>query len=598
MRKAWNLVAALLAAILVLTFLDRFVLARLLFERTGLPFLFALIEALAIVGAGAFARRLRGDAALNFVVGYPIFGTVCFLVGLLHVSAATMLPIVVLFAVAGGFVIVRFGALAAGRSGNGASAEEQVAEGGTRGLESSPDRAEHQFAALAIAIVLIAGFVAAQAPPSSLDELAYHLAIPHTWAVEGRAIALPLISHSYFPLGIESADLPLLSALGPFAGGTASHFLHLIAAMATIVIAWRSTNRSLLLTAAIATTPALALTAGWSLVDWPLLGIFLVLADALRREEDDATIAAALAAGLLTKYTFIPFAIVMLLVARRVRGVLPGVIAGSVFFVRNLVLTGNPVAPFFSANAPDVSGYRSLVLASYLFDGRFIDESLGASLLSSAVFVAGALGIACLILGAALFVLAPSARILVPFFAVAATRASEAVGRFRLLRVALAVAIAVQLMLVAYFVDRTQPFALISAKWSDEEYLSNVRSSYAAIAWINTRMPPRSRTLVVGLNETYWFASPVRGGGNFDGPRLSAYLDAATPEALRLRLAHDGITHVAVFTTPPPTAVAQKLAERQTQLSKPAQRSLAQMLDMYASSISAHPSVTLFTLKQ
>jgi hypothetical protein len=39
------------------------------------------------------------------------------------------------------------------------------------------------------------------------------------------------------------------------------------------------------------------------------------------------------------------------------------------------------------------------------------------------------------------------------------------------------------------------------------------------------------------------------------------------------------------------------VAERQTQLTKSAQRSLAQMLDRYASNVSAHPSVTLFTLK-
>jgi hypothetical protein len=152
-------------------------------------------------------------------------------------------------------------------------------------------------------------------------------------------------------------------------------------------------------------------------------------------------------------------------------------------------------------------------------------------------------------------------------------------------------------MIVGYFVDRTELFSTISGKWSDELYLANARSSYPAIAWVNSAVPDNSRTLVVGLNETYWFARPVRGGGNFDGPRVSAYLDAPTPEALRVRLSRDGITHVAIFTTTPTTAVPQKIAERQTLLTPSAQRSLAQFLDRYASNVTAHGTVTLFTLK-
>lgn len=594
--RMWTVVALLLTVIFVATFLDRFVLIRLLASRIGLSLTFAIVEAVAVVGAGALVRRFRRDSAVNFVVGYPILGTVCFLVGLLRVSAATMLPVVLLFAVAGGYAIYRH-CVGGSEVGGRGSEDAAIPRPTTEHRPPTSKRLLEAFSLIAIAVVLISGFVAAQAPPASLDELAYHLAVPHTWVTEGRAIDLPLISQSYFPLGIESADLPLVGLLGPFGGGTASHFLHLLAALATIVVVYRATDRNLLLTAAIITTPALALTAGWSLVDWPLLGIFVVLADALRRDEDGPTIAAAIAAGLLTKYTFVPFAIVMLIVARRVRGVWPGIAAGSVFFIRNLVLTGNPVAPFFSANAPRVTEYRALVLASYIFDGRFIDESLGASLLSAAVFTAGGIGLAALAVAVVLFVLAPSARILVPFFSIAATRAADAVAGSRLLRVALVIAVAAQLMLVGYFTDRTQLFSTMSGKWSDDEYLANARSTYPGVAWVNTVLPAASRTLVVGVNETYWFSHPVRGGGNFDGPRVSSYLEVPTPEALRARLAHDGITHVAVFAAAPPTAVAQKVAERQTQLTKSAQRSLAQMLDRYASNVSAHPSVTLFTLK-
>jgi hypothetical protein len=605
MRRVWAIVALVVAAISVITLADRFVLIELLAQRVGEPLVLAFAEALAIAGAGCLARRLRPDLVLNFVVGYPLFGTLCFLVGLFRVAVWTMLPLVAILAITGTYSIIRearsrerdSGAHAPGAQALSQSGSREKRPAESRGSRASlSDRVLRDFSLIAVAVVLAGGFIAAQAPPASLDELAYHLAVPHSWAVEGRAIDLPLISHSYFPLGIESADLPLLATLGAFGGGIASHFLHLIAALATTILAWRASRHNLLLTAAIVTTPALALTAGWSLVDWPLLGVFLALASALT-DDDDVTTAGAIAAGLLTKYTFIPFAIVALVVTRKHRGVLTGAIAGSVFFIRNLVLTGNPVAPFFSANAPHVASYRQLVLASYIFDGRFIDESLGASVMSAALFSTTALGIAALVMAALLFALAPSVRILVPFFGVAATRASEAVENRRLLRAILIVAIVAQIMIVGYFVDRTELFSTMSGKWSDDEYLANARASYPAVSWVNTAVPQNSRTLVVGLNETYWFARPVRGGGNFDGPRVSAYLDAPTPEALRVRLSRDGITHVAVFTTPPPTAVAQKVAERQTVLSASAQRSLAQFLDRYASNVTAHGNVTLFALK-
>src|SRR5512140_848094 len=105
MRRVWKLLALLLTVIFTATFLDQFVLVRLLAERIGLPLLFALIEGIAMVGAGAFVRRFRTETAINFIVGYPIFGAVCFLVGLVRISSPTMLPVVLLFAAAGGYAI-------------------------------------------------------------------------------------------------------------------------------------------------------------------------------------------------------------------------------------------------------------------------------------------------------------------------------------------------------------------------------------------------------------------------------------------------------------------------------------------------------------
>jgi hypothetical protein len=492
---------------------------------------------------------MRGDAVLDFVIGYPIFGALCFLVGLLRINTATMLPLVVIFAIAGVYSLWR----------------QRVK------LDAIPPVA---------IVILVLGFVAAQAPPSTLDELAYHLAVPHAWVAEGRAIDLPLISHSYFPLGIESADLPLLTFLGPLSGGIASHMLHLIAAIATTMLIHRRTRDSLL-TAAIVATPALALTAGWSLVDWPLLGICFALID-----DDDP--APAVAAGLLTKYTFLPFAIIVLAVRRRWRGLAPAIAAGSIFFIRNLILAHNPVAPFFGIDAPHVSAFRELTLGSYVFDGRFIDESLGASLLASLLACGGLLPLALIAAGIALWMLAPSARLLIPYFAAAASHAKPA---WRPLRVILAIAVGAQLFLAVFFIDRSELFTLLSGKASDAEFLMKARPSMQDVAFIDAGVPRAGRVLVVGLNETYWFASHVRGGGNFDGPRVSRYLETPAPEALRAKLARDGITHLAIVSAP------QRSEERQTLLTPAAQRSLAQLLDRYAVNVTAKGDVTLFALR-
>src|SRR5207253_3900223 len=215
--------------------------------------------------------------------------------------------------------------------------------------------------------------------------------------------------------------------------------------------------------------------------------------------------------------------------------------------------------------APHVAHYRAgAFLSDSVWDGRFIDESLGASLFMACTMTAGMLPWILIAAGALLFLLAPSARLLVPFFAIPAARALPPT---RPIRVLLAVAIVMQLFLVAFFTDRTQAFALLSGRLDEKQYLAEMRPSTATVASLDAVLPPDSRTLLIGLNETFWFQHRVRGGGNFDGPRISAYLDAGNSDALYARLRRDGITHVAGFATPPPTAVETKVEERETILS-------------------------------
>jgi hypothetical protein len=124
-----------------------------------------------------------------------------------------------------------------------------------------------------------------------------------------------------------------------------------------------------------------------------------------------------------------------------------------------------------------------------------------------------------------------------------------------------------------------------------------MRPSTGTIAALDASLPPQSLTLVIGLNESYWFQHRVRAGGNFDGPRVSAYLDAGSVDALYARLRYDGITHVAVVSLPPPTEDRKKIEERETVLTDAAKRTLAQMLDAHAANVSQRGTATLFALR-
>jgi hypothetical protein len=564
-RSLVRLILALLIALFaILTLLDRFVLIELLARRVAIPFGFAVLTALAAIGSGALVRRsLRADPLFDLIAGYPLFGAICFVIGLLRVSAGTMLPPLLAMATVGAFALWR---------------------------RRATDLPAPTWSVVPLGLVLGCALVLAQAPPTSLDEVAYHLAVPQMWTAAGRAIELPLSSHSYFPLGLESADLPALAALGALQGGLASHFLHLFAAIAvTLFIARRS--GSWLIAAAVATTPALAIIAGWSLADWVLSGVFVALWSAMQDDDLEAA-SAATAAGLLTKYTFLPFAAVAWVWKRRVPRWTA--VLGGLFFVRNIVLTGNPVAPFFGDAAPHVVRYRTVALSDYVFEGTFIDEALGASALIAPAFAAGFLPFAALAMAAGLFFLAPSARILMPFLAVPVTAARL---RGRLVPALLTISIALQTLLVVWFTARTGAWTLVSGAATEEVYLRRQRTSYATIEWLNRTLPARSRTLVIGLGESYWFTRPVLAGGNFDGAVMSSYLAVQSADALRDKLRAEGVTHVAVVSIPVPSAVAIKREERQTELTPGARLTLSQMLDRYAARVESGAGATLFTLR-
>jgi len=81
---------------------------------------------------------------------------------------------------------------------------------------------------------------------------------------------------------------------------------------------------------------------------------------------------------------------------------------------------------------------------------------------------------------------------------------------------------------------------------SDNEIVAAVRPSYSNIQFADANLPEDSRALVLGMNELYWFSHRVRGGGNFDGPRIASLFDGDTSRA-RARLQAMGLTHIVIF---------------------------------------------------
>jgi hypothetical protein len=586
-----------------------------LIDRLALPLLFALLTALAAVGAGGAWRRteshsLTGGLSRDLILGLPIFGTIAFLVGTLRISTAIMAVLLFAFAAGGLLVVVR---------------AWRVRE-----------RARPTFSWSGAAFAAIAGvslvqvIAVAQLPAISLDEVAYHLSVIRIWILEGHVVSLPLLSHSYFPFGIESAFLPVLTLLGP-RGAIGAHFVNILVAAATIAVAWRFVERragihqAWIAAIALLATPAMLVIAGWAWNDWQLLGAVILLLDALDREDLSASsIALPIAAGLLTKYTFVAPAIALLiarvLVSKRlerplVRGVLAGGIAGSVFFLRNLIATGNPFAPMFGALAPEVSQFRrsDSVLSSlrnYVFDARFADESLGIALLLLAILGLlrwrdasprhRAFLVASWISVVALTFTLPSSRILVPSLAVAALLGSSIVSTARrwtsrFVFGALGCAALVQVAIALLYLDSLHPFDVLTGRVTEERYLLGLPMVQES-TWANTLLPEQSRTLVVGLNALFWFDQPVRGGGNFDGPRVSAYLERGTPAELRERLRGDGITHVAIFDRG--LMLRDELRrERATNLSPAAIANLRALVNEFATPVREDGNRHLFALR-
>lgn len=219
------------------------------------------------------------------------------------------------------------------------------------------------FGSLLVAVGVTA-LVQCFVPPGAheWDSLSYHLAAPRAFIEAGRIIELPTDHHSYFPFLTQ-----MLFAAGlVFDGFAAAKLVHFAMGVLTVLTSFAVARRSLgerggwIAALTVGLTPVVAWEAGVAYIDlaqalYVALGFHALLIYLETRTSQCAALCGAmcgLALGVKT-LSLMPvtaFAASLMLSRARVRHLAPFasllLVLGAPFYLRALVLTGNPVYPF------------------------------------------------------------------------------------------------------------------------------------------------------------------------------------------------------------------------------------------------------------
>lgn len=594
-HPALALVALGLAALIGSVFFGRFAPAATVVRETAGPAAAAALVLLASLAAGSFALRIGrwafgrfadqpnpaiddASTAETILIGIPTLGSA---VGVIAWAALPLRGSILLLTLAA----AAFGCVVAWRKAS-AGPRERFGAGSV-------------LSAILLAPPILLAIVQAIIPVNSPDELAYKLAVPQAYLQFGRMLELPLNSDSYFPFALHLTDMVSLA----ISGGIAAKLVRLAAYILTLMAVHRFARRTMphpiVAVAVLAWTPALMIIAGWCWEEWALIGLLLVSFDRLQRWLDDggasnaAVCSVALGSALASKYTALPWLLVFSAVAiyRLARGTFPrtprvrfaGVTLlllaafGGLFYVRNLIWTGSPIAPLLLPNSPAIENFRSgerfggwieAARGYDVFHPEFVDESLGIVLpllvlLSIAVllrrdrtmndlFAVGALQMLILLS------IGPGSRLMLtglfPLALCGAAVMSETWDRVRaplrvLLGAACVLALSGQLVLVLFTLESYEFLPYLAGKENARTYLTRTRTFMAPYAWIETNTPPSAVILLLGENRSYYLPRRGLAAGNLDGPRIADYLGKGRTSAdLHLALRRDGVTHILIHT--------------------------------------------------
>ncbi|MBI4611425.1 MAG: hypothetical protein HY726_20735 [Candidatus Rokubacteria bacterium] len=493
-----------------------------------------------------------------------------------------------------------------------------------------------------VAFPVLLALVAALAPPTGKDALIYHLAVPKAFVAAGGIVEVPYNIAGFFPLGAEMNGVWAL-LLGSLAGARVAEaafgavlfaFFPLLLAL---VYGWAREQGvgegwALTVSALVAAIPAAYSVASSGYVD-VALSVYVALAvHALGRWSTTASraslVAFVLALGFalsvkpLAAFLVIFLPVVVLLRAWQAErrkseagaGPAPGpggivrdglvallgaAILGSPWYMRNWVLTGSPLFPFYldvwKASAQGWDTERSVLFQVFLslYGGdpksvvHYVAAPVRLSLMAQPeqpAYYDGVLGISFLLglplllwalwrlpldaelrLAAAAsgwlfvgwFFSSQQLRFLLPALpplavaiagAAAAGTRSGLSGRTRSLQwTLLATTVAGHLVIVAWFLEQN-PVRVVLGGEPRAAYLERRLDHYPYYRIVNTQLPPDARLWLINMRrDTYHLERPHLSDYAFEDYTLRKYVDTARDVGeVRDRVRAAGITHVLV----------------------------------------------------
>lgn len=457
----------------------------------------------------------------------------------------------------------------------------------------------------------LAAWAFALSPTVFYDTLVYHFAVPNLYLLRGAVVPLPNLVYSNFPLQAEMIYLLGLQMGGERLAGLVSSGFAILAAAALAALVRRLAHPAAGRTAAalFLLAPPVLLSVRFGTVETLLALFFTLEVWCLHRWRDGAGRGWAVAAGLFagwcfsTKYAGGLFALLPPLVylaedaARTgrlaVRDALAlagsAIVAALPWLVKNAVFTGgNPVFPAFYGflGGNDWSAARGAVVladshASWLVATSPIDfarlpldlvlhpERFGAAAASAwiwpvtlaavvaalaaprdraAIRLSAILAGYLLIWGASFWL----ARLLIPAMAIGFALAAIALHRSlpgrTVVRGALLAALALWTAAVL-MLDAPTRNSLAPALGLQEAdaYLAGMISSHPAVRFINDRLPPEARVLVIGEARVARLRRDHLHGSPYDPAPLGDLVGAdRTVDGLASGLSRAGFTHLLV----------------------------------------------------
>jgi hypothetical protein len=448
--------------------------------------------------------------------------------------------------------------------------------------------------ALLIAYIVL-GAVATSAPISSPDALLYHAADPARFAEAGRIFEVTSNSSSYEPFTVQLLVLDGFLLWDSVQGAFAPFLLALVAAASVAGAAERLAGRTvallsatvffaqpMMLWEATSTFIESGLACALALAGWNLLRF-------ARHGEVAALVVAGVFAGGAAGMKYLGLIAVFALavttaialrqrvtIARVLAFAAPALLVALPWYVKNAILTGNPVYPHvFGGLNPSAAAELDATMAQFghgrsladllllpvrlLADGEAFDggEFLSPLVVAFAplallvpgrkrVRAAAAAGIAVYVL--AWFLATQQARFLVPLLPALALLAALGIlalaHRRRLGRVVAAGVTAAALLVgLGISVVYAAEFAPVAAgRESEQEFLSRKVSLYDGVDWLNHRLGPDDKVLLDIWSLLYLEVPYVTFGTMGDLLPLDA-----GPEATRAFVAENQVTHVAVL---------------------------------------------------